>query len=319
MRISVRGVAKRFGAQAAVDAVDLEIADGELFTLLGPSGCGKTTLLRLLAGFYRPDSGDIFFDERRMNDVPPEERQVGMVFQNYALWPHMTVAENIGYGLKLRKIARAEIAKRVHAVLTKVGLEKLDARYPGQISGGQQQRVALARALVLNPGILLMDEPLSNLDAKIRIQVRAEIRKLQKELGITAVYVTHDQEEALALSDIVAVMDRGRIVQVGAPMEIYANPATGYAADFLGSANLIPAGDGRFTVARREEIEIGKGDLKGRIEGVEFRGSVTGYRVRTDFGVVHVDVWSVQHGRTYTRGEEVRLRIRDDARVVEKS
>ncbi len=189
MQIHLRGILKRFGAVSAVDRVDLEVADGELFTLLGPSGCGKTTLLRLIAGFYVPDGGEIWFGDRRVDMLPPYARNIGMVFQNYALWPHMTVRANVTYGLRLRKLAQVEIAERLAAGLRKVNLSGLEGRYPGQLSGGQQQRVALARALVLNPDILLLDEPLSNLDAKIRVQVRAEIRKLQKELGITTVYV----------------------------------------------------------------------------------------------------------------------------------
>jgi spermidine/putrescine ABC transporter ATP-binding subunit len=239
MRIAVRNVTKRFGAMAAASDVTLAIDEGELFTLLGPSGCGKTTLLRLIAGFYTPDEGEVRFDDKRVNEVPPHERGIGMVFQNYALWPHMTVFDNVAYGLKLRKLAAAEIAQRVHAVLDKVKLAGLDKRYPGQLSGGQQQRVALARALVLNPKILLLDEPLSNLDAKIRIQVRAEIRKLQKELGITTIYVTHDQEEALTLSDRIAVFDKGKLLEVGSPKQLYEHPRTRFVADFIGINNLI--------------------------------------------------------------------------------
>src|SRR3989454_4479601 len=201
MEIALRGVAKRFGATAAVEGVTLDITDGELFTLLGPSGCGKTTLLRLSAGFDRPpDAGQIHFGARRVDALPPYARNIGMVFQNYALWPHMTVRANVTYGLRLRKLAAGEIAGRLERGLRQVNLIGLEDRYPGQLSGGQQQRVALARALVLNPDILLLDEPLSNLDAKIRVQVRGEIRTLQKEFGITTVYVTHDQEEALSLS-----------------------------------------------------------------------------------------------------------------------
>ena len=258
MRIAVRGVTKRFGALAAVSGVDLEIRDGELFTLLGPSGCGKTTLLRLIAGFYNADEGDLLFDDVRVNDVVPHERRIGMVFQNYALWPHMTVRENISYGLKLRKIVEKEISERVKAILHKVGLTGLDQRYPGQLSGGQQQRVALARALVLNPGILLLDEPLSNLDAKIRIQVRAELRKLQKEFGITAVYVTHDQEEALALSDRIAVFNQGKIQQIGPPKELYERPANRFVADFIGINNLIEA-----TVVGEGTVNTALGKLSG--------------------------------------------------------
>ena len=239
MRIAVRDLTKRFGPLEVVSRASFSIGEGELFTLLGPSGCGKTTLLRLIAGFYAPDEGEVRFDDRRVNEVPPHERGIGMVFQNYALWPHMTVFENVAYGLKLRKLDRAEIAHRVEGVLDKVQLAGLGERYPGQLSGGQQQRVALARALVLNPQILLLDEPLSNLDAKIRIQVRAEIRKLQKELGITTVYVTHDQEEALTLSDRIAVFNQGKIFQVGAPRDLYERPADRFVADFIGINNLI--------------------------------------------------------------------------------
>jgi spermidine/putrescine ABC transporter ATP-binding subunit len=239
VRISVSNLTKRFGPLAVINEVSLAIEEGELFTLLGPSGCGKTTLLRLIAGFYAPDAGEIRFGERVVNAVPPHERGIGMVFQNYALWPHMTVAENVSYGLKLRKIPPAEIGERVKGVLEKVKLGGLDDRYPGQLSGGQQQRVALARALVLNPEILLLDEPLSNLDAKIRVQVRAEIRKLQRELGITTVYVTHDQEEALTLSDRVAVFNQGKVLQVGPPRELYERPTARFVADFIGINNLL--------------------------------------------------------------------------------
>ncbi len=239
MRIAVDNLTKRFGALAAVSEVSLSVEEGEMFTLLGPSGCGKTTLLRLLAGFYSPDSGEIRFGDRVVNQVPPHERGIGMVVQNDALWPHMTVAENISYGLKLRKVAAGDMTRRVHAVLEKVGLSGLGERYPGQLSGGQQQRVALARALVLNPQMLLLDEPLSNLDAKIRVQVRAEIRKLQKELGITAVYVTHDQEEALAMSDRIAVFNLGKTCQIGPPKALYERPASPFVADFIGINNLV--------------------------------------------------------------------------------
>jgi ABC-type Fe3+/spermidine/putrescine transport system ATPase subunit len=240
VEISIREVVKRFGAVTAVDRADLAVHDGELFTLLGPSGCGKTTLLRLLAGFYQPDAGEIRFGDRVVSGLPPYERNIGMVFQNYALWPHMTVAGNVAYGLKLRKLGATEVAARLAEGLRKVNLTGFESRYPGQLSGGQQQRVALARALVLNPDILLLDEPLSNLDAKIRVQVRAEIRKLQRELGITTIYVTHDQEEALSLSDRVAVMKDGRVLQVGAPKELYERPRTRFVADFVGTNNLVP-------------------------------------------------------------------------------
>ncbi|HEX9124784.1 MAG TPA: ABC transporter ATP-binding protein [Methylomirabilota bacterium] len=263
MNITIREVVKRFGAVTAVDRADLTVRDGELFTLLGPSGCGKTTLLRLLAGFYQPDAGEIRFGDRVVSGLAPYERNIGMVFQNYALWPHMTVAANVAYGLKLRKLATAEIAARLSEGLRKVNLTGLESRYPGQLSGGQQQRVALARALVLNPDILLLDEPLSNLDAKIRVQVRAEIRKLQQELGITTIYVTHDQEEALSLSDRVAVMKDGRVLQVGAPKELYERPRTRFVADFVGTNNLVP---GR--VSERAGAELVVDTAVGRLRAV---------------------------------------------------
>jgi len=240
VNIAIEGVVKRFGTVTAVDHADLTVADGELFTLLGPSGCGKTTLLRLLAGFYQPDAGEIRFGERVVTRLPPYERNIGMVFQNYALWPHMTVTGNVAYGLRLRKLPASEVEARMAEGLRKVNLMGFESRYPGQLSGGQQQRVALARALVLNPDILLLDEPLSNLDAKIRVQVRAEIRKLQQELRITTIYVTHDQEEALSLSDRVAVMKEGRVLQVGVPKELYERPRTKFVADFVGTNNLLP-------------------------------------------------------------------------------
>ena len=246
----------------AVDGASLEIGDGELFTLLGPSGCGKTTLLRLMAGFYTPNGGEIWFGERRVDALRPYERNIGMVFQNYALWPHMTVRANVAYGLKLRRLDAATIAERVAAGLGKVNLAGLELRYPGQLSGGQQQRVALARALVLNPDILLLDEPLSNLDAKIRVQVRAEIRKLQKDLGITTVYVTHDQEEALSLSDRVAVMRDGRVLQVAPPKELYERPAGRFVADFVGTNNFLP-GTCREVAADRICAETALGLVRG--------------------------------------------------------
>jgi iron(III) transport system ATP-binding protein len=240
MNIQLKNIVKRFGTLEAVSHVSLEIRDGELFTLLGPSGCGKTTILRLIGGFHRPDEGEVYFGERAVSGIPPYERNIGMVFQNYALWPHMTVFENIAYGLKLKKFSRDDISSEVLHALKLVNLAGLEKRYPGQLSGGQQQRVALARALVLNPDVLLLDEPLSNLDAKIRLQVRAEIRKLQKDLGITTIYVTHDQEEALTLSDRIAVVDHGKLQQIGSPRDLYAKPENPFVADFIGINNLIP-------------------------------------------------------------------------------
>jgi ABC-type Fe3+/spermidine/putrescine transport system ATPase subunit len=272
VRIGLSGVVKRFGAVTAVDGASLEIADGELFTLLGPSGCGKTTLLRLVAGFYSPDAGEVWFGDRRVDRLPPYARNIGMVFQHYALWPHMTVRGNITYGLRLRKLPSAAIAERLRDGLRKVNLVGLEDRYPGQLSGGQQQRVALARALVLNPDILLLDEPLSNLDAKIRVQVRTEIRRLQQELGITTLYVTHDQEEALSLSDRVAVMREGRVLQVARPKELYERPRTRFVADFVGTNNFI-AGVCRRHVGPAILVETPIGPVEARLDGAVAPGT----------------------------------------------
>ena len=242
--VELRGLTKRYGRLAVVDRVDLAVEHGSLVCLLGPSGCGKTTTLRLIAGFLEPDEGDIHVGAGRLSApgavVPPERRNMSMIFQSYALWPHMTIAENVGYGLAVRRLGKGEIAKRVSEILAVTQMARYADRYPAELSGGQQQRVALARALVLNPDILLLDEPLSNLDAKIRVQVRAEIRKLQKDLGITTVYVTHDQEEALSLSDRVAVMRDGRVLQVAPPKELYERPAGRFVADFVGTNNFLP-------------------------------------------------------------------------------
>ena len=255
MNIQLKDIVKRFGTLEAVSHVSLEIRDGELFTLLGPSGCGKTTILRLIGGFHKPDVGEISFDGKPVISMPPYERNIGMVFQNYALWPHMTISDNITYGLKLKRLPKTEIADKVSHVLKLVNLAGLERRYPGQLSGGQQQRVALARALVLNPDVLLLDEPLSNLDAKIRVQVRAEIRKLQKELGITTIYVTHDQEEALTLSDRIAVINFGKLMQIGTPRHLYDRPHNPFVADFIGINNLI-SGDVQEIISSEKWLRV---------------------------------------------------------------
>ena len=238
-RVELKGVTKRFEDVVAVDRVTLAVERGELFTLLGPSGCGKTTALRVIAGFELPDEGRVFFDSEDVTFRKPYERGCAMVFQNYALWPHMTVFDNVAYGLKVKGLPAPEVKKRVREVLELVGLEGLENRYPLQLSGGQQQRVALARALVVEPRVLLMDEPLSNLDAKLRLRMREELRRLQKRLGITTIYVTHDQEEAMSLSDRVAVMNRGRVLQVGTPLEVYSRPANLFVATFIGRSSVL--------------------------------------------------------------------------------
>ena len=237
--VSLKGLHKQYGGYVAVDNLSLDIQSGEFFSLLGPSGCGKTTTLRMIAGFLSADRGEILIGGATATHLPPNRRDVGFVFQNYALWPHMTVAENIAFGLKLKKLGRVEVAERVQDVLAIADLSGLDSRFPRELSGGQQQRVAVARALALRRSVLLMDEPLSNLDRKLRVELRKELRDIQRKLGLTVVYVTHDQEEALSLSDRVAVMQRGRIAAMGAPEQIYRSPGSEFVAGFVGNANLL--------------------------------------------------------------------------------
>src|SRR5581483_9696073 len=236
--VRMESVGKRYGDQWAVRDISLSIRPGEFYTLLGPSGCGKTTLLRLLAGFVTPDEGRIVVDYEVIDAVPPWKRNLGMVFQHYALWPHLSVFENVAFGLRERGVSGRALAERVAAALARVGLAGFEARRPSQLSGGQQQRVALARTLVVEPRLLLLDEPLSNLDAVLRAQLRVELGRLHREVGITTVYVTHDQAEALALSTRIAVLEQGRIVQEGRPEEIYWRPRTRFVAEFVGAANL---------------------------------------------------------------------------------
>jgi iron(III) transport system ATP-binding protein len=273
--ITIRGLTKSFGAReadvAAVDNLDLDITDNSFVTLLGPSGCGKTTTLRLIAGYIAPDKGTIEIEGRLLSSpmavVPPEARGMGMVFQNYAVWPHKTVFENVVFGLKLRRLPAAAANKKVADTLALVNLSGLEGRYPNELSGGQQQRVALARSLVVEPSILLLDEPLSNLDAKLRERMRSELKELQRRTGITFVYVTHDQAEALALSDMVAVMNAGRLQQYGTPFEVYAHPQNRMVADFMGLVNLVPGrlrelknGGGTIDIAGDLALDVAKVD-----------------------------------------------------------
>ncbi|MGN0373446.1 MAG: ABC transporter ATP-binding protein [Enterocloster sp.] len=237
--VIIKKAVKKYGNFTALNGVDLDIKPGEFFTLLGPSGCGKTTLLRMIAGFNTVDGGEICFDDRVINKMEAHKRDIGMVFQNYAIFPHLTVAENVAYGLKAKKVPKDEIVRRVDEALDLVQIKNLKDRRPNELSGGQQQRVALARAFVIEPSVLLMDEPLSNLDAKLRVQMRTVIKKLQRRLGITTIYVTHDQEEALAISDRIAVMKEGNIMQVGTPEEIYKKPENTFVAGFIGVSNFV--------------------------------------------------------------------------------
>ena len=252
-RVDLDRICKSYPGVTALDNVELAVLPGEFFTLLGPSGCGKTTLLRTIAGFNKQDSGEILFDGTRIDDMPAHRRNIGMVYQDYAIFPHKSVADNVAFGLTMRKVARPEIDQRVARALELVQLDGLAARMPHELSGGQQQRVALARALVINPQILLMDEPLSNLDAKLRIELRDDIRDLQRSLGITTIYVTHDQEEALVISDRICVMHGGRVHQVAPPKEVYSRPATLFVASFVGAMNVFE----RVAVGPGGEVAIG--------------------------------------------------------------
>jgi len=243
MTITVNHLVKSFGPESrVVDDISFTIQPGEMFFLLGPSGCGKTTALRMLAGFVEPDSGDILFDQKRMNAVPPQDRNTAMVFQNYAIWPHLTVYENVAYGPCARKLDATAIQKQVSDALRVVRLEDLAQRKPAQLSGGQQQRVALARALAVEPDLILLDEPLSNLDARLRLELRGELQRIHQETRTTCLYVTHDQEEALSLADRLAVMNKGRIEQIGTPTELYEHPASEFVARFMGEINILAAG-----------------------------------------------------------------------------
>jgi len=304
---------KTYGPTIAVDDVSLTVREGELVALLGPSGCGKTTTLRMIAGFIEPTAGRILIGGRDVTHLPPHRRDTGMVFQSYALFPHMTVAQNVAFGLEMRKVARAEASRRVADALALVRLGRLGDRYPRQLSGGQQQRVALARALVVNPGVFLLDEPLSNLDAKLRLEVRVEIRELQRRLGLTTVFVTHDQEEALTLADRLVVMANGVVQQVGTPEELYESPANLFVAGFIGRSNVlhgrvtepgrfeslgglvlaVPPRDcgapGRAALALRPErlslappgtaAEPGRNAVAGRVALVTYLGATSEYRV----------------------------------------
>jgi len=285
VEVVLEEVTKSFGDVKAVDGISLNVNEGELFFLLGPSGCGKTTTLRLIAGFYKPEKGRILFDEKLMNNVPPNKRNVGMVFQNYALWPHMTVYDNITYGLKVRGVPANLRVKKAKEVLKIVKMEKYATRYPNQLSGGQQQRIALARALVIEPDVLLLDEPLSNLDAKLRLETREEIKRIQKELKITTIYVTHDQNEALSMADKIAVMNEGRIEQIGTPRDIYNNPANEFVAGFIGETNFI----------------------EGRIEEIIEEKSLVVIKTRTG-----ERIYARITGKTFSRGERVLCSVRPE-------
>lgn len=354
MYLLLENVVKIFAARGssgevtAVDRVSVEIEKGELVTLLGPSGCGKTTTLRLIAGFEFPSEGTIWLDGKVINDEPPHKRNMSMVFQSYAIFPHLSVFENIAYGLNVQRVSKKEIRERVARVLGLVELTGLENRAPNQLSGGQQQRVALARALIMEPKVLLMDEPLSNLDAKLREQMRTEIRRIQKRLGITSVYVTHDQVEAMTLSDRIVVMHQGKIEQVGSPTEIYRHPQTRFVADFIGRANFVestvrdrqdgqlvvdvlgamltvPAAKGDFrenqpaTVVVRPEmvdIDVPEGQVEGIVRRATYLGNVIEYDVEVAGQLLALVEHDPRHATVHPEGQAVRLRFLEDCLYV---
>jgi spermidine/putrescine transport system ATP-binding protein len=307
-RVDIEHVSKRYGSFAALDDVSITFNDGEFFGLLGPSGSGKTTLLRSIAGFISPDEGTISFDGEHVEGVPVHRRAIGMVFQSYALFPHLTIAENIGFGLDVRSVAREDIRKRVTEMLALVRLKGLEGRLPKQLSGGQQQRVALARALITRPKVLLLDEPLGALDRRLRQEMQVELKDIQRETGVTAIFVTHDQEEALTLSDRIAIIDQGRLIQVDAPQTVYERPANIFAANFLGDANLfrgtpvnggLKLADGRViqtlksstgaAIVRPEKLRVEAGEigstgnsLAGEVVQAIYSGASITYRIRVD-------------------------------------
>ncbi|WP_414471300.1 ABC transporter ATP-binding protein [Microvirga sp. M2] len=334
--LKIQGLAKSYKDVRVLESIDLDIASGEFFTLLGPSGCGKTTLLRTIAGFQHQDRGDIVVNGERIDHKPAHKRDIGMVFQDYAVFPHLSVADNVAFGLKARSLPKSEIEARVAESLKMVRLDGYQSRLPAEMSGGQQQRIGLARAMAIRPTLLLMDEPLSNLDAKLRIELREDIRDIQRRLGITTIYVTHDQEEALAVSDRICVMNKGHVEQIGTPFEIYRKPLRRFAASFVGTMNFLPGrlADGRLTVggqsvaypsgqsgavevAIRPEnvqlsLEAAHGEtitLKGEVMKVTFLGREAHYTLRTEAGEIVAQVADPTHDFIAMEGRSVEVRL----------
>ena len=315
VKLEIRNMTTLYKNGDGVRDISLRVATGELVTLLGPSGCGKTTILRSVGGFIQCTSGEILIDGKDISRLPPEKRPTAMVFQSYNLWPHMTVMENMAFGLKLRKVAREERKRRVREMLALVNMTGMEHKYPGQMSGGQQQRIAIGRSLLLKPDVLLLDEPFSALDAKIRSQMREELRKIQTDLNITVVFVTHDQEEAMALSDRIVVMNKGSFEQMGTPREVYNHPRSRYVADFIGEMNFIER-DGETLAVRPENVVVsahGEGDLAGSVRTIMMLGHYIELTVDTEYGIVKSFV-SAEQAEKIKSGDPVALRFESSFR-----
>lgn len=313
IKLSLKELTKKYSNGDGVEGINLNIYESELLTMLGPSGCGKTTILRAIGGFIEADSGEIILDEVNIENLPPEKRPTVMVFQSYNLWPHMTIFENLAFGLKLRKIDKKQIQSEIREVLTLIRMEGVEKKYPSQLSGGQQQRIAIARALLLKPSVLLLDEPFSALDAKIRAQMREELKKIQSELGITIVFVTHDQEEAMTLSDRIVVMNKGVFEQIGTPEEIYDNPKSKFVAEFIGNMNFIEEED-KIIAARPENTIINKneiGDYFGDIVNSVILGHFAEISVATDKGIIKAFL-SREEAKAFSQGDRVGISFRSN-------
>lgn len=316
-KVRLENLTKRFGENTVVNRVNLEIPNGTLVSILGPSGCGKTTLLRMIAGFETPDEGKIFFDQENMVNVPANKRNIGMVFQSYALFPHMTVEENVAYGLQQRKLSKEQIDARVEQMIHTVHLEGFSKRKPRQLSGGQQQRVALARALAISPSVLLLDECLSALDKKLRVEMQTELRKILEESKVTTFFVTHDQEEAMTLSDFIVVMENGVIRQMGTPLEVYERPKNRFVASFLGKANFFRREDGTSIAVRPEKIQLSaekpaavvREDTvrEGTITFISYSGNITAYTIDCEGETVLCEKQNVQIRENLKKGQKVYL------------
>lgn len=325
--IRFENIVKSFGKRTVLKNVSIEIKDGELFTFLGPSGCGKTTLLRILAGFEKPDSGLIKLDEKDITDLIPEKRDISMVFQNYALFPHMNVAENVGYGLKVRGVSKKIIKEKVEYYLNMVGMTKFSSRNINELSGGEQQRVCIARALAINPKVLLLDEPLSNLDAKLRQKMRAEIKELQSKLGITTIFVSHDQQEAMSISDRIAVFNEGELVQVAPPIDLYNNPKNEFIAGFIGESNIIyksnfenffiDIDDVEKVCIRPQDFQISNnGPIKGKIIRVDFNGGHITYHCLVNNCRIKISETNLSNKVIRNVGENILIQI--DKKAIKK-